>query len=140
MQLKKTVKLLAILTAPLLISGCTVLDLFVTPKPKEVEIKTVQVPIPITHPTMPRAIDLKEPQWYVVSKQNLDEFLARIEKEAGTVVFFAMSPGDYELMAYNMQELRRYIREMNQVIVYYRTVTDRKKPEDKAEESKKDGQ
>jgi len=89
---------------------------------------------------MPRAIDLKEPQWYVVSKQNLDEFLARIEKEAGTVVFFAMSPGDYELMAYNMQELRRYIREMNQVIVYYRTVTDRKKPEDKAEESKKDGQ
>jgi len=29
---------------------------------------------------------------------------------------------------------------MNQVIVYYRTVTDRKKPEDKAEESKKDGQ
>ncbi len=87
---------------------------------------------------MPRAIDLKEPEWYVVSSGNLDEFLKRIEKEAGTVVFFAMSPGDYELMAYNMQELRRYIREMNQIIIYYKTVTDnRKKPEDEVQ--KKDG-
>ena len=30
---------------------------------------------------MPREIDLKEPYWYVVSSKNLDEFLARIEKE-----------------------------------------------------------
>jgi len=34
-----------------------------------------------------------------------------------------MSVGDYELMSYNMQELRRYIREMKEVVVYYRTVT-----------------
>lgn len=135
---KKTVKLSAIslLLLPL-ISGCTPFgSLFKAEKPKEIEIKTVEVPLPITHPTMPRPIDLKEPVWYVVSKQNLDEFLQRIEKEAGTVVFFAMSPGDYELMAYNMQELRRYIREMNQIIVYYRTVTDgqRNKPKGKEEE------
>lgn len=38
-------------------------------------------------------------------------------------MFFSMSVGDYELMAYNMQELRRYIREMKEVVVYYRTVT-----------------
>ena len=30
---------------------------------------------------------------------------------------------DYELMAYNMQELRRYIREVQEVVVYYRNVT-----------------
>ncbi len=34
-----------------------------------------------------------------------------------------MSVGDYELMSYNMQELRRYIREMKEVVIYYRTVT-----------------
>ena len=39
------------------------------------------------------------------------------------MVFFAMSVADYELMAYNMQELRRYIREMKEVIIYYRKVT-----------------
>ena len=52
---------------------------------------------------MPRAIDLKEPYWYVVSDANLEEFLARLEKEEGQVVFLAMSVPDYELMAYNMQ-------------------------------------
>ena len=34
-----------------------------------------------------------------------------------------MSVPDYELMAYNMQELKRYIVELKEVVVYYRTVT-----------------
>lgn len=72
---------------------------------------------------MPRAIDLKEPYWYVVSSANLEEFLARLEKEEGQVVFLAMSVSDYELMAYNMQEIKRYINEMKEVIIYYRKVT-----------------
>ena len=72
---------------------------------------------------MPRAVDLKDPYWYVVSDKNLDEFLQRVEKEEGSVVFFAMSVPDYELMAYNMQELKRYIKELKEVVVYYRTVT-----------------
>lgn len=75
---------------------------------------------------MPRAIDLKEPYWYVVSDANLEEFLARLEKEEGQVVFLAMSVPDYELMAYNMQELKRYINEMKEVIIYYRKVTTEK--------------
>tara|TARA_R100000149_G_C5800604_1_gene88042 strand:- start:86 stop:328 length:243 start_codon:yes stop_codon:yes gene_type:complete len=72
---------------------------------------------------LPRAVDLKDPYWYVVSEKNLEEFLQRVEKEEGSVVFFAMSVPDYELMAYNMQELKRYIKELKEVVVYYRTVT-----------------
>jgi hypothetical protein len=34
-----------------------------------------------------------------------------------------MSVPDYELMAYNMQELKRYIKELKEVVVYYRMVT-----------------
>ncbi|HAT63411.1 MAG TPA: hypothetical protein DCS66_02265 [Flavobacteriaceae bacterium] len=74
---------------------------------------------------MPRAIDLKEPHWYVVSSKNIDEFLVKVEKEQGQLVFFAMSVPDYELMAYNMQELKRYINEMQEIIVYYRKVTQK---------------
>ena len=59
----------------------------------------------------------------MVSDKNLDEFLQRVEKEEGSVVFFAMSVPDYELMAYNMQELKRCIKELKEVVVYYRTVT-----------------
>ena len=72
---------------------------------------------------MPWEIDLKEPYWYVVSDKNIEEFLTRVEKEQGQVVFFAMSVPDYELMAYNMQELKRYINELKEVVVYYRKVT-----------------
>ena len=37
-----------------------------------------------------------------------------------------MSVADYELMAYNMQEIKRYIKEMKEVVVYYRKVTTEK--------------
>ena len=78
---------------------------------------------------MPREIDLKDPHWYVVSSKNLDEFLEQIEKDQGQVVFVAMSISDYELMAYNMQELKRYINEVKEVVVYYRKVTTNKQKE-----------
>ena len=74
-------------------------------------------------PILPKAVDLKDPYWYVVSEKNIDEFLSRIEQEHGSVVFVAMSIPDYELMAYNMQELKRYIQEFKEVVVYYRKVT-----------------
>ena len=70
-----------------------------------------------------REIDLKEPYWYVVSDKNIEEFLERVEKDQGQLVFVAMSIPDYELMAYNMQELKRYINELKEVVVYYRKVT-----------------
>jgi hypothetical protein len=38
-----------------------------------------------------------------------------------------MTIPDYEIMAYNMQELKRYINELKEVVVYYRTVTTTKK-------------
>jgi hypothetical protein len=37
-----------------------------------------------------------------------------------------MSVPDYELMSYNMQELKRYINELKQVVVYYKKVTTNK--------------
>lgn len=153
MVLKQTAMLFSM---TLLLSGCSILGSLKPKEPVSVEVKTVEIPIEIAQPTLPRGLDLKEPQWYVVSKANyvepcllneetgkpdcslgredkypegttyLDKFLIDIEKEAGDVVFFAMSPGDYELMAYNMQEIKRYILEMNEVIVYYRKVTMRK--------------
>jgi len=90
--------------------------------PREVEIRTVEMKIPIQHPVMPRPIDMKDPNWYVVSEKNIEEFMQRIQKETGGV-FFAMTPGDYELMAYNLQEIKRFVKETREVIIYYRTVT-----------------
>ncbi len=74
-------------------------------------------------PIMPREIDLKQPQWIAVTPENKDEQLARIEQQEGELVFLAMTIPDYEVMAYNMQEIKRYITELKDVVVYYRKVT-----------------
>ena len=59
----------------------------------------------------------------------LDKFLEENkEMNNGDIVFMAISVGDYEIMSGNMQELRRYIREVQEVIVYYRNVTINDKP------------
>tara|TARA_R100000773_G_C4154226_1_gene74889 strand:+ start:135 stop:401 length:267 start_codon:yes stop_codon:yes gene_type:complete len=84
----------------------------------------------IVQPVMPREIDLKEPMWIVVTPDNVDEQLARIEQQEGEVLFLAMTVPDYEVMAYNMQEIKRYINELKDVVVYYRTITTTKE-EDK---------
>ena len=124
-------------------SGCTSLGLpwgkKEPPAPIPVEIRTVEVQIPITHPTMPRAISLRDPQWYVVSDKNVDTFLEDIKKRhEGQLVFVAMSVGDYELMAYNMQEIRRYINQLKEVVVYYRTINTDDKEETDGQEPESD--
>lgn len=118
-------KKILLLSAILISTGCSLIPQ--APKVIPVEIRTIEVKIPIVHPTLPRAIDLKEPYFYVVSDKNLDTFLAEMEKLNGTVVFTAMTIDDYELMAYNMQEIKRYIGQLKEVVVYYRTINDEPK-------------
>tara|TARA_R110002020_G_scaffold129399_1_gene289729 strand:+ start:209 stop:445 length:237 start_codon:yes stop_codon:yes gene_type:complete len=78
---------------------------------------------------MPREIDLRQPQWIAVTPENWEEQLAKIEEQEGELVFLAMTIPDYEIMAYNMQEIKRYITELKDVVVYYRKVTTKKEEE-----------
>ena len=75
---------------------------------------------------MPREISLKQPEWIVITPENWEEQIAKIEKQEGELVFLAMTIPDYEIMAYNMQEIKRYITELKDVVVYYRKVTTKK--------------
>tara|TARA_X000001388_G_C2222449_1_gene119795 strand:- start:698 stop:940 length:243 start_codon:yes stop_codon:yes gene_type:complete len=72
---------------------------------------------------MPREIDLKEVMWLTITPENFEEQFALIENQEGELVFLAMTVPDYEVMAYNMQEIKRYITELKDVVVYYRSVT-----------------
>ena len=90
---------------------------------KQIEVTAKPMDRTIVQPVMPREIDLKEPMWIVVTPDNVDEQLARIEQQEGEVLFLAMTVPDYEVMAYNMQEIKRYINELKDVVEYYRTIT-----------------
>jgi len=133
-------KILAGALTLLTISGCSLLQI----PAREVEIISKPVQIMITQPIMPRPLDLKEPNWYVVSDTKIankdgqypegytyfDKFVDGIKKKhGGDLVFVAMSVADYELMSYNTQELKRYISQLGEVIVYYKDVTTPTEPE-----------
>jgi hypothetical protein len=96
---------------------------------KQIEVTAKPLDRKIVQPIMPREINLQEPMWIVITPENVDQQLALIEEQEGELVFLAMTIPDYEVMAYNMQELKRYISELKDVVVYYRTVTTTKKGE-----------
>lgn len=118
-----------ILSSVLLISllgGCSYLpqrDPLPAPEPiiKTVtEYKTLE----IYQPPLPKAIDMQDVEFFVVTEKNLEEQIKKLEKmQDGTYVLFGLTPQDYENMAYNLQELRRYIRQQKEIIIYYRQAT-----------------
>ena len=74
----------------------------------------------------PKACDLDQrenPDWpegYTYLDRFLDEMK---EQNNGEVVFVATTVGDYKVMAEDMQELKRYIKQLGEVVIYYRDVT-----------------
>lgn len=90
---------------------------------KQIEVTAKPIERTIVQPIMPREIDLKEVMWLTITPENFEEQFALIENQEGELVFLAMTVPDYEVMAYNMQEIKRYITELKDVVVYYRSVT-----------------
>lgn len=84
------------------------------------EFKTLE----IYQPPLPEAIDLEDVEFFVITESNLEEQIAKLEKmQGGVFVLFGLTPQDYENMAYNLQELRRYVRQQKEIILYYRSAT-----------------
>jgi len=114
--------LLVSLLLPLL-SSCTSFSLFgkkepIVPEPivvTQTEYLYREVPIQ----SRPKPVDLYDIEFYAVTDENIDEFLERFEEENGSIVFFAISVPDYENIALNMGELRRFIESQNAIIMYY---------------------
>ena len=67
--------------------------------------------------------DTENPDWpedYTYLDRFLDEMK---EMNNGEVLFVATTVGDYKVMAEDMQELKRYIKQLGEVVIYYRNVT-----------------
>lgn len=74
----------------------------------------------------PKTCELDErenPDWpvgYTYYDQFIDE-MKRVNN--GEILFVATTIGDYKVMAEDMQELKRYINQLGEVVIYYRNVT-----------------
>ena len=96
---------------------------------REIQVSAKPIDRHIVQPVMPREIDLKQVRWLTITPDNFEEQFAIIKDQEGELVFLAMTVPDYETMAYNMQEIKRYITELKDVVVYYRKVTVSEKEE-----------
>jgi hypothetical protein len=112
----------------LLSSGCSY---FKNPL-KQIEIKTVEVERVIPTQNRPRPVDLNNIYFYVVTEQNFEEFKNRFVKENGDLVGYVLSVRDYETLALNMAEIKRYIQQQKEIIIYYeKAVAPKPKKEEK---------
>ena len=129
MALKNYLKVLSLLPLCLLISSCSS-----WPKLKQIEIKTVQVDRVIPTQNRPRPINMNDIKFYVVTSENFEDFKKRYEKDNGTFLFYALSVRDYETLALNMAEIKRYIEQQKQIIIYYEKAVKPKEKIEKEEE------
>ena len=72
-------------------------------------------------------------KWWVVTEENFQEFKKKFEEENGDpLVAYVLSVRDYETLALNMAEIKRYIEQQKEIIIYYEeAVKPRKKDEAK---------
>ena len=64
-------------------------------------------------------MQLNDVKIHVVTLDNYEEFLAEFEKKNGRTAYIAISIKDYENLSLNFAELRRYIEQQKQIIIYY---------------------
>ena len=119
---------LALILLPLLLlsSGCSTWNPL-----KKIEIKTVEVERVIPTQNRPRPVNMNDIHFYVVTEQNFEEFKKRFVKENGDLVGYVLSVRDYETLALNMAELKRYLIQQKEIIVYYEKAVAPKSKEKK---------
>ena len=127
--MKRLVPLSLILPILLLSSGC---GYFKNPL-KTIEIKTVEVERVIPTQNRPRPMSMNDIHFYVVTEQNFEEFKKRFMEENADFLFYSLSVRDYETLALNMAEIKRYILQQKEIIIYYEKAVA---PKPKIEEEK----
>ena len=114
MEHKNFLKVLCLILLSSIVSGCNTYKAL-TETITQTEVVKANVPIQ----ERPKKVDLNSINWYVVTERNLPEFITRFEGENGALVFYAMSVRDYATLSLNMADLKRYILQQKEIIIYY---------------------
>ena len=116
MQVNVYWKVSSLLLLSLLLSSCSTWNPL-----KTVEVKTVEVERQIPVQNRPPQIQMNTSmKWWVVTEENFKKFKEEFQKENGDpLVAYVLSVRDYETLALNMAEIKRYIEQQKSIIVYY---------------------
>lgn len=111
---------LLVIVSMVMLTGCTWFS-----RPSDpVESRTIVVVPEIYHPPMPTPLQLEDVTWFVLTRDNIDAQMSEIERVTGhPFVVYGVVPKAYENMAWNFQEVRRYVRQLQALTTYYQRVT-----------------
>ena len=127
MQAKDYWKVSSLLLLSLIISSCSSWNPL-----KTIEVKTVEVERNVPLQNRPRQLQLNDIHWYVVTEENFAEFKKKLQEENGEpLVAYVISVKDYETLAIDMAEIKRYIDQQKQIIIYYEKALSPKEEEPK---------
>ena len=80
----------------------------------------------------PKPLRLTDTRIFVVTKDNYDEFVKEFTEIYGELEYVAISMKDYENLALNIAEMRRFLNQQKQIIIYYeKAVSENSQKNDK---------
>ncbi len=88
----------------------------------EKEIVTVEKIIKptIALATKPNPILMKNSDVILITEENLDEVIQKVKAlQGGQFVVYGLDLKSFENLAINMEQIKRYIEQQNEVILYY---------------------
>jgi hypothetical protein len=106
---------LLILTLLISTTACSTLQ-----KVQRLEVFSTPVeraPIPMQPPPAP--VKLRSVEWYVVTEDTYSNFKEKLVNRQGLPVWYSITVNDYENLSINLEELRRYIIEQQELLKYY---------------------
>jgi hypothetical protein len=78
----------------------------------------------------PKPLQLNDTRVFVVTKDNFEEFQKEFTELYGDLAFVALSMKDYENLALNIADIKRYLEQQKEIILYYeKAVTEESKGE-----------
>ena len=88
------------------------------PEPKVVtETKIVKPTIALAE--RPRPIEMFEADVLVITEENVDEVINNMKTGSGYFVIYGLDPQSFKNLATSFEEIKRFIQQQNEVILYY---------------------
>ena len=99
----------------LIFSGCSTFR-----SEKQIEVITEEIEKPKLNLDAVEPLDLKPIKWIVLTRENVEEVFTNLEKDGKSVALFALDTDTYEILAINMEDIKRYILTQNKILVKYK--------------------
>ena len=94
------------------------------PEKEIVTVETIVKPT-ITLAQRPRPVEFDELKVKVITEANVQEVIQEMKDNQGQFLVYALDPVTFKNLAIGIEEIKRYIEQQNDIILYYeKAVTD----------------